>query len=147
MIWTAHVTVATVVAHEGRFLLVRECIDGRRVYNQPAGHLDDHETLFAAAIRETLEETAWEVEPEALVGIYQWRHAASGTTFIRFCFAAIPRRHYPDRPLDTDIEGAFWLSPEEIRALQPSLRSPLVWRCIEDYLAGQRHPLSAIRAL
>lgn len=140
-------TVATVVAHAGRFLLVQENSEGRSVYNQPAGHLNDNETLIAAAIRETLEETAWEVEPDALVGIYQWRHTASEATYIRFCFAATRLRHHPERSLDADIERALWLTPEEIKALESELRSPMVWRCFEDYLAGQRYPLSTIRAL
>ena len=142
--WKPSVTVATIVEQQGRFLLVEEYVGGELVYNQPAGHLDDNEMLAAAAVRETLEETAWEVTLDGLVGIYHWRHAASGLTFIRFCFAAIPGRHHPDRPLDTGIQRAIWLSRSEIATLEDRLRSPMVLRCIDDYLAGQRYPLSLV---
>ena len=145
--WKPAVTVATVVERQDRFLLVEEYADGELVYNQPAGHLDDNETITAAAVRETLEETAWEVTLDGLVGIYHWRHPASGLTFIRFCFAASTDRHYADRPLDSGIQRAVWLSRAEIVALQDRLRSPMVLRCIDDYLAGQRYPLNLIRSL
>jgi 8-oxo-dGTP pyrophosphatase MutT (NUDIX family) len=145
--WTPYVTVATVVEQQGRFLLVEEYADGRLVYNQPAGHLDDHETIAAAAIRETLEETAWEVALDALVGIYHWRHPDNALTFVRFCFAATGRQHYPDRALDAGIQRAVWLSRAAIAALQDRLRSPMVLRCIDDYLAGHRYPLSLLNHL
>ena len=145
--WKPAVTVATVVERQERFLLVEEYAGGELVYNQPAGHLDDNETIAAAAVRETLEETAWAVILEGIVGIYHWRHAASGLTFVRFCFAASADRHYPDRPLDSGIQQALWLSRAEIAALQERLRSPMVLRCIDDYLAGQRYPLSLVRQL
>lgn len=144
--WTPYVTVATVVERAGRFLLVEERVDGRLVYNQPAGHLDDRETITAAAIRETLEETAWDVTLEALVGVYHWRHPAT-MTFVRFCFAATAERHYPDRPLDSGIQRALWLRREEIAALGHSLRSPMVLRCLDDYLGGRRYPLELIEHL
>jgi len=147
MNWTAHVTVATIVEHNGQFLMVEETIDGRTMYNQPAGHLENNETLLAAAVRETREETAWEVEPEALVGIYQWRHPDNGETFIRFSFAAVLRRYNPDQPLDNGIQCAVWLTQAEIAALQSQWRSPMVMRCIEDYLAGHRYPLNLLTAV
>ncbi|MEE4377813.1 MAG: NUDIX hydrolase [Candidatus Competibacteraceae bacterium] len=147
MIWTAHVTVATVVEYNGRFLMVEELIDGRIMFNQPAGHLENNETLLAAAVRETREETAWQVEPEALVGIYQWQHPGNGETFIRFSYAAVRRQHHPDQPLDKGIQRAVWLTQAEITALQAQWRSPMVMRCIEDYLAGHRYPLNLITAM
>ncbi|NJN47221.1 MAG: NUDIX hydrolase [Candidatus Competibacteraceae bacterium] len=147
MIWTAHVTVATLVEYSGRFLMVEESIDGRSLYNQPAGHLENNETLLTAAVRETREETAWDVELEALVGIYQWHHPENGETYVRFSFAAERRRHHPDQPLDSGIQRAAWLTQAEIAALQSQWRSPMVMRCIDDYLAGHRYPLSVLTAL
>lgn len=146
MDWNPHLTVAVIVERERRFLLVEEDVEGERVYNQPAGHLDDNESLFEAAVRETLEETAWEVAPTALVGVYRWRHPANGETFVRFCFAASVRRHHPDRSLDEGIYRAVWLNREEIAALElkKNLRSPLVSRCIDDYRAGNRHSLDLL---
>lgn len=144
MIWRPYVTVATIVERDGCFLMVEEYADGELVYNQPAGHLDEHESLPAAAVRETLEETGWEVELTALVGVYQWRHPASGKTFLRFCFAAEGRRHHPDRPLDEVIRQALWLSRAELSARASQLRSPMVLRCIDDYLAGHRYPLALL---
>lgn len=139
--WTPHLTVATIIERDGRFLLVEEYADGDDlVYNQPAGHLDEHETLAAAAIRETLEETAWEVDVNTIVGIYYWTHPR-GETFVRTCFAGTALHHHPDQPLDHGIQRAVWLTREEIALLGPRLRSPMVLRCIDDYLAGKRYPL------
>jgi len=141
MDWDARLTVATIIERDGRFLIVEEYADGEElVYNQPAGHLDEAETLAAAAIRETLEETAWEVQVEAIVGLYYWTHP-QGHTFIRTCFAGQALQHHPDQPLDHGIERALWLTRDEIAALGPKLRSPMVLRCVDDYLAGQRYPL------
>ncbi len=145
--WTPHLTVATIIERDGRFLLVEEYADGDDlVYNQPAGHLDAHETLAAAAIRETLEETAWEVDVSAIVGVYYWTHPR-GETFVRTCFAGTALHHHPDQPLDQGIQRAVWLTREEIALLGPRLRSPMVLRCIDDYLAGKRYPLDLFRYL
>ncbi len=139
--WLPRLTVATIVERDGRFLLVEEYADGEElVYNQPAGHLDEYETLAAAAIRETLEETAWEIRVDAIVGIYYWTHP-KGHTFVRTCFAGTALHHHANQPLDHGIQQAVWLTREEIAASGPKLRSPMVLRCIDDHLAGKRYPL------
>lgn len=142
--WAPHVTVATVVVRDGRVLLVEECVDGGMVLNQPAGHLEPDESLAEAAVRETLEETGWQVRLSAFIGTYQWT-APDGTAFLRFAFAADPVAHDPARPLDTGIARALWLDPAELRAAAPRLRSPLVWQVVADFLGGQRHPLSLVK--
>ncbi|WP_427851719.1 NUDIX hydrolase [Stenotrophomonas acidaminiphila] len=142
--WAPHVTVATVVSRAGQVLLVEEEKDGRRVLNQPAGHLDPGESLVEAAVRETREETGWEVRPTAFIGAYQW-NAPDGTPFLRFAFAAEPLRHHPDQALDSGIVQALWLTPAALQADMARLRSPLVWQTVSDWLAGQRHPLSILR--
>ncbi|MBN8768953.1 MAG: NUDIX hydrolase [Stenotrophomonas nitritireducens] len=142
--WAPHVTVATVVSRAGQLLLVEEEKHGRRVLNQPAGHLEPGESLVEAAVRETREETGWEVRPSAFIGAYQW-DAPDGKPFLRFAFAAEPVRHYPDQPLDTGIVRALWLTPAALQADMARLRSPLVWQAVSDWLAGQRHPLSMLR--
>jgi ADP-ribose pyrophosphatase YjhB (NUDIX family) len=147
MIWKPHVTVAALIENEGRFLLVQELISGRSVYNQPAGHLEDGETLIDAVIRETREETAWDFEPEALIGIYQWRHPEKEKTFIRATFSGKGLRHDPCGKLDACIERTLWLTPDEIRFRHDRLRSPMVLRSIEDYLAGCRYPLTLLSDL
>ncbi len=144
MNWAPHVTVASIVERQGRFLLVEEAVDGRLVYNQPAGHLENGETLLQAAARETLEETAWEVQPVALVGIYQWRHPGNGETFMRFTFESLPVRH-TQGSLDPDIRRALWLSRDELSALSAQLRSPMVLLGLDDYLSGRRYPLDVLR--
>ena len=146
-IWRPHVTVATVVPRDGRFLLVEEDVRGRIVLNQPAGHLDPDEALQTAAVRETLEETGWEVALDCLLCVQQWRNAESGRQFVRFTFAATPVRHDPARRLDDGILRALWLTREEIAAQTPRLRSPMVLASIDDWLAGHRLPLDAIRWL
>src|SRR5215469_10051540 len=98
-IWRPHVTVATVVPRDGRFLLVEEDVRGRVVINQPAGHLDPDESLQSAAVRETLEETGWDVELDCLLCVQQWRNPESGRHFVRFTFGAIPIQHHPTRSL------------------------------------------------
>lgn len=144
MTWAPHVTVATIVERDGRFLMVEESTgDGIR-FNQPAGHLEQGESLLHAAVRETLEETAHHVVPEALVGIYRWPHP-SGITYLRFAFSARVTGFDPDRPLDEGILRAVWLTPGEIRACESRHRSPLVLACIEDYLAERRMPVDALR--
>ena len=136
--------MATVVERDGRFLLVEEIDEGRTVFNQPAGHLDEHETLLAAARRETLEETAWHVELVAFLGVYCYRSPHNGLTYIRHCFTAIAREREPDRALDDGILAAHWLLPQEILAPGFAARSPLVPKVVEDYLAGRRYPLDLV---
>ena len=143
MIWLAHSSVATIVEHNGRFLMVEERDGDALVFNQPAGHLDEGETLFTAAVRETLEETGWDVELTHLLGLYHYP-APNGVTYIRHCFAAKPLRHLPDRELDTPIVAAHWLTAGEIMAPGFAARSPIVQRCLQDYLDGQRYPLAVI---
>ena len=112
--------------------------------NQPAGHLEPGESLVAAAARETLEETGWEVNITHLVGVYRWC-ADDGTAFLRFAFGGEPLRHHAERALDRGIERALWLTPTELRAANGRTRSPLVLAVVEDWLAGARLPISALR--
>lgn len=146
MVWTPRVTVAAVVEHEGKFLLVEEDTGqvDHTVFNQPAGHLEAGESLINAVIRETLEETGYDFTPTELIGIYRWIEPDSGDTFLRVCFTGRLGRHYPDHPLDDGIVGPRWLSPQQLSQLGTSLRSPLVQRCIDDYSAGHRYPLSLL---
>lgn len=138
------ITVACIIVREGRFLLVEEDVRGRRVLNQPAGHLEPGEGLVEAAAREALEETGWSVQPDCYVGSYLWR-AETGKTYIRFAFGAEALQHDPGRPLDHGILACHWLSPAEIAAERDRLRSPLVLRAVEDFLAGQRAPLRLVQ--
>ena len=127
--------------------MVEEKIDGHRVYNQPAGHLEPGETLYQAVIRETLEETAWLFEPESLIGIYQWLNPSNNKSFMRFCFSGHCLEHDAQRTLDSDIERAVWLSLEAIQEREQSLRSPMVLQCIHDYLKGNTYPLTVLKGL
>jgi 8-oxo-dGTP pyrophosphatase MutT (NUDIX family) len=144
MVWKPRVTVAVVSEQDGRFLMVEEKVSAGIRFNQPAGHLEDQESLVAAAIRECREETAWQFEPEALVGIYRWRNARNGDTFLRATFCGSCHDHQPAQALDPDIIAAHWLTPEEISQREPQLRSPLVMQSLNDYLAGQRFSLDLL---
>jgi 8-oxo-dGTP pyrophosphatase MutT (NUDIX family) len=144
MIWKPNVVVAAIIEREGKFLLVEEKADGRLVLNQPAGHLDEGESLIQAVVRETLEETAWHFAPEALLGVYRWPHPVKGITYLRFAFTGRVTQHEESRALDHDIVRTLWLSPEEIRAEHARHRSPQVERCLNDYLAGRRYPLELL---
>lgn len=148
--WQPDVTVATVVVDGGRLLCVEERANGSVVINQPAGHLEPDESLEQAALRETREETGWDVRLTAFIGAYQWKAPArdgesDGRHYLRFAFAAQPQRHDPSRPLDGGIIRALWMTPAELQAERDRHRSPLVWQVVSDFLSGQRHPLSLLR--
>jgi 8-oxo-dGTP pyrophosphatase MutT (NUDIX family) len=144
MRWNPEVTVAAIAPLDGRFLMVEERISGRLVLNQPAGHLEDGETLIEAAVRETREETAWRFHPEALVGVYLWRNPVNERSFLRFAFCGTVDDHQPTLPLDIGIVRAVWMSHEQLLAQPARLRSPLVLRCLDDFLNGKRQPLETV---
>jgi 8-oxo-dGTP pyrophosphatase MutT (NUDIX family) len=143
MRWKPHVTVAAVIESRGRFLMVEEEVEGRLVYNQPAGHLEQGESLCEAVVREAREETGWHIRPTAIVGIHQWT-SASARTFLRVAFAGTAVEHDPGPALDPDIRNVLWLTRPEIAARGGSLRSPMVLRCIDDYLQGRLYPLELL---
>ena len=145
MRFTPHVTVATIVEDQGRFLFVEETSDNRAVFNQPAGHLEADESLIQAALRETREETGWEVELTGVIGIYLYTAPSNGITYQRVCFSAKPLRQIAGSVLDEGIIAAHWMTREEIAGHADCLRSPLVLRCVDDYLNGEAYPLALIR--
>jgi len=141
------VTVAAVVQREHRFLLVEERASRRIVLNQPAGHLEAGETLLEAVAREALEETAWEFRPEALIGVYLWKNPATGRTFLRVAYSGQVDNFRADRSLDRGILRTLWLTHAEILERESQHRSPLVLRCIEDFLGGRRFPIDLVTQL
>ena len=141
------ITVAAVTETDGRFLVVEERINRRLVFNQPAGHVEHGETLLDAVVRETREETAWGFEPKALIGVYLWRNPSSGRATMRFAFTGTVADHDAKQPLDRGIVCTHWLSRTDLLEREQRLRSPLVLRCIEDYLGGARLPLDPVANL
>lgn len=141
-----HITVATVVERDGRFLMVQENSGGRLVYNQPAGHVEAGESLLEAARRETLEETGWQVEIQKFLGIYQYTSPENGITYIRHCFIARAIEPRTELPLDADIVQALWLTAQELGQHEAGMRSPLVLEVLRDYLKGVAYPLALIAA-
>jgi ADP-ribose pyrophosphatase YjhB (NUDIX family) len=146
--WHASVTVAAVVEEGGKFLLVEEHTPEGLKLNNPAGHLEPGESLAQACIREMLEETACAFEPTALVGMYmsRMRRASTGQdiTYLRFAFCGKVGQAIAGRALDEGIVRTLWLSPEEVTASAQRHRSPLLLRCMQDYLRGQRYPLDSL---
>ncbi|HEU4780352.1 MAG TPA: NUDIX hydrolase [Steroidobacteraceae bacterium] len=147
MPWNPEVTVAAIAEQDGRFLMVEERSRGRLVLNQPAGHLEDRETLLEAVIREAREETAWRFRPEALVGVYLWRNPVDERSFLRFAFCGTVDDHQPKQPLDIGIVRAVWMTHEQLLSQSARLRSPLVLRCLDDFLRGSRQPLESVACL
>lgn len=139
--------MASIVERQQKFLLVRESVNAKEVYNQPAGHWEQHESLLDAVIRETLEETGWQFIPRGLVGIYQWTVPESQVTYLRVCFHGEVQDHDASRELDEGIMAAEWLSYEEIMRHKNQLRSPLVRQCLDDYRAGKSYPLQILKNL
>ncbi len=139
-----HVTVATVVVKNDQFLFVEEAPDGRTVINQPAGHLEQGESLTQAAVRECLEETAWEVRLTGFLGVTVYYAKTNGITYIRHTFVAEPIKHYPEQQLDSGINAALWLTQEELAQKSDQLRSPLVLEAVKRYQNGAILPLSAV---
>jgi len=127
--------------------MVEEIDNAEPVYNQPAGHVEPDESLLAAVIRETLEETTWHFQPEFLIGIYRWQRPGSDEIYLRHCFSGKAVQPDADRQLDDGILRTVWLSLAELQQQPRRLRSPLVLACLEDYVAGQRYPLSLYRDL
>jgi 8-oxo-dGTP pyrophosphatase MutT (NUDIX family) len=143
--WKPNVTVAAIVERDRRFLLVEEeTPEGLRL-NQPAGHLEEGESLVDATVREMLEETAHRFTPEYLVGIYQWVTPGGDITYLRFAFGGSLGEELAGRPLDEGIVRALWLTADEVRASHERHRSPLVAQCMEDWLAGRHFGLELIR--
>lgn len=144
MSFQPHITVAALIKRRGRYLIVEEMQHGRKVFNQPAGHVEEGETIVEACARETLEETRWQVRPAHLIGVYSYK-APNGVTYYRFGMSAEALKETSE-PLDDDIIAVHWLTLEELRALnyRGELRSPLVLKMVEDDMAGQAYPLSLV---
>ena len=145
MRWSPHVTVAAVIMQDDRFLMVHENINGKSVINQPAGHLENNETLCQAVIRETMEETCWHFEPAFLLGVYQWSNQEQ-EMFIRYCFTGHITDKNPEQVRDPVIQDVVWHSQEELQN-SAHLRSPLVLQCINDYYSGKRYNLDVLKSI
>lgn len=142
------VTVAAIVESRGKFLMVEErAAGGNLVLNQPAGHLERGESLLAAVIRETLEETGHRFEPEHVVGFYLWHSREADTTYLRVAFCGTVEPSADVAALDEGVVAVHWLTRAQVGSRAHQLRSPMVIRCVDDYLSGQRYPLDCIAYL
>ncbi len=139
-------TVAAVIHHGGKFLFVEEQEKNRVVYNQPAGHLEENESLTTAIKREVLEETGLQVEPDYLCGIYYFHRPDLKLYFLRFCFVVELEQWLKSQPQDDEIIDTHWLTLEQIKEKSAQLRSSMVLECVEDYLAGNKIPLSQLKS-
>ena len=147
MSWVPHITVASIIKKNNEYLFVEEYINDKKVLNQPAGHLEEHETLEEGCIRETLEETAYDVEVDYLVGIYQERKKNSLDMWLRFCFKCNILKEHADRSLDKNILRKLWLPKKELTSSNFLYRSDMVLKCIEDYEKGVKYPKEILKNL
>jgi NADH pyrophosphatase NudC (nudix superfamily) len=146
MVWKPHVTVAAVIEKDNKFLLVEENTVNGIAFNQPAGHLENGETIIAAINREVNEETAWQFEPMHIIAIQLWRKNPEFSSFLRVCFAGKVHTHNPKQNLDDGIIDTHWLSREQIAEKYSQLRSPLVLKTVDAYLSGNHYPLSLLES-
>lgn len=146
MVWKPHVTVAAVIEKDRRFLLVEEQTNQGILFNQPAGHLEEGESLIDAVKREVYEETGWQFEPEHFIGLQLWRRNPNSASFLRLCFSGRCHSFNPDHALDDGIISAHWLTRDEIAKELNRLRSPLVLLSIDEYLKGRVHPIDLIKS-
>lgn len=145
--WQPHIVVAAVVEREGRYLIVEEFINGELRLNQPAGHWEPGETLIEGVVRETIEESGWDIQATGFLGTYVWQPDSLPYPFVRFAFVAEALRHHPERPLDAGIVRALWMTREELQERREIHRGPSVLQCIEDYEAGRVYPLASVQHL
>lgn len=138
-------TVAGIITHQDKFLIVEEIDEGNIVYNQPAGHVEADENIIDAFKREVLEETGLMVKPDYISGIYYHYREDLKLHFLRFCFVVVLDDFANTQPQDPDILRAIWLTKEELLAKGKQIRSPLVIECLEDYLNGENYPLSILK--
>ena len=143
-VWKPHATAGAVIEQDGRFLVVEELIQGRPVFNQPAGHLEDRESFQQAVVREVLEETGYRFQPEHVIGIYRWRNPVGGNTHVRVSFAGKVLGKVEHAQLDSGIIAPHWLTRDQLIQQPSRLRSSMVMRCIDDYIAGRRFPLDLL---
>lgn len=141
------ITVAAVVERAGRFLIVEERVSRRIVFNQPAGHVEEGEVFADAVVREVLEETAWQFRPQAIVGIYLWQHPETARSFLRIAYSGTVSDHDASRPLDRGILRTHWFTRDQLLGYVQRLRTPMVLRCVDDFLAGARYPLELVTRL
>ncbi len=140
-----HLTVATVVERNGEFLMVRETKDGVQVLNQPAGHVEPGEDVIAAALRETLEETGWEVKITGFLGFSNAMSVVTGITYYRLVFTAEPVKFNQNAEIDSDIDSAEWMTLEKIKDPSNTPRSEMVHQAIDDFMSGRVFPLEIFR--
>ncbi|WP_286267238.1 NUDIX hydrolase [Thalassotalea atypica] len=139
-------TVAAIVHCQGKFLVVEEIEHGKRVFNQPAGHIEANESLVCAIKRELKEETGLRLEPDYLSGVYYFHRSDLSLYFLRFCFVFELEEQQAGTPEDDEILANHWFSYDEIIEKNDQLRSAMVLDCIEDYLSGQKMPLSMLKS-
>lgn len=146
-----NVTLACVVHCKGKFLFVQEMEHGKMTLNQPAGHLEQGETLLEGASRELFEETGIRADMQTLISIYQWHAPRTQTEFLRFTFALELAEFQEICPQDSDISGGVWLSLVEfehyIQQEGQAARSPLVKQSVLDYLSGKSYPLELLKPI
>ena len=147
MSWVPHITVASIIEKNNEYLFVEEYVNDKKVLNQPAGHLEEHETLEEGCIRETLEETAYDVEVDYLVGIYQERKKNTLDMWLRFCFKCNILEEHVNRSLDKNILRKLWLPKKELTSSNFLYRSDMVLKCIEDYEKGVKYPKEILKNL
>lgn len=131
-------TVAAVVFHDGRYLLVEETALGRKVLSQPGGHIEIHESPEDAVVREVLEETGCGVECQDMIGVYLWIHPQTRQQFLRIVYVAEFVDCDESLPLDDSIISRQWLTRAQLESARMSLRSPAVLKCVKDFEAGRR---------
>jgi 8-oxo-dGTP pyrophosphatase MutT (NUDIX family) len=135
------------VENDGQFLIVEERSSGVIVLNQPGGHIESGESPEEATEREALEESGCVISVTDLLGVYLWIHPQTRQNFLRIAYVADLLSQDLKRNLDDGIHAVHWFTRSDLVSRQRDIRTPMVLRSVDDYVAGKREPASKLDAL
>ena len=131
-------TVSAVVERHESFLTIEKRVSGIVVVTQPSARIETNESPEQAVIRGALQESGFELAVSGLLGVYLWIHPQTRQQYLRIAYTANLVRESVDHQRDEHILGVHWYSLGDFKNRSRDLMTPIVQRCIEDYVVGKR---------